>query len=219
MDLWDVTTQGNASHICTLISKGLIKIVFEAPRNHYKSQFYPIRNQNMGLGLYTIPFSLLFLSHSMWDSGCYMRRADHINFDIWDDWTLSAVLSSFSCMDVLVIILYYSLYEHRSKDGHARTITCFVILHDKSMKTTANLYMFGIKTKKITATGWLVYTQSSKFKGKVAYTSYIFDTMPEKVMDSSTYLLASDTDNPQRAPAALSWRPGEAFEQDCARAT
>lgn len=107
-------------------------------------------------------------------------------------------------MDVLVIILYYSLYEHRSKDGHARTITCFVILYDKSMTTTANLYMFGIKTKKITATGWLVYTQSSKFKRKVAYTSYIFDTMPEKVMDSSTYLLASDTDNPQRAPAALS---------------
>lgn len=33
------------------------------------------------------------------------------------------------------------------------------------------------------------------------------------------YLLVSDTDNPQSAPAALSCRPGEAFEQECARAT
>ena len=43
--------------------------------------------------------------------------------------------------------------------------------------------------------------------------------MRSKEMNQWIYLLASDTDNPQRAPAALSWRPGEAFAQDCARAT
>jgi len=32
-------------------------------------------------------------------------------------------------------------------------------------------------------------------------------------------MFASDTDNPQSAPAAISWRHVDAFEQDCARAT
>jgi hypothetical protein len=49
--------------------------------------------------------------------------------------------------------------------------------------------------------------------------SVIHDKMRSKKMNQWIYLLASDTDNPQRAPAALSWRPGEAFAQDCARAT
>lgn len=40
-----------------------------------------------------------------------------------------------------------------------------------------------------------------------------------RVCNSQKYQLASDTDNPQSAPAALSCRPAEAFEQDCARAT
>lgn len=33
------------------------------------------------------------------------------------------------------------------------------------------------------------------------------------------HLLASVTDKPHKAPAALSWRPGEAFEQAWASAT
>lgn len=37
--------------------------------------------------------------------------------------------------------------------------------------------------------------------------------------NSFTDLFASDTDNPHKAPAALSCRPGEAFEHDCARVT
>lgn len=36
---------------------------------------------------------------------------------------------------------------------------------------------------------------------------------------SAIYLLASDTDRPHKAPAALSWRPWEAFGHDLARDT
>ena len=33
------------------------------------------------------------------------------------------------------------------------------------------------------------------------------------------YLFASERDSPHKAPAALSWRPGEEFEHEFARAT
>ena len=90
------------------------------------------------------------------------------------------------------------------------------------IQSTSGIYrsfniLFELMSGKTKVTWGIV---SKRRKGWCSYQKWIIKSNADVCLfKKDTYLFASETESPHKAPAALSWRLGEASEQDCARAT
>lgn len=157
---------------------------------------------------------------------CWFRNAN-----AWMPWAFQTILSQFLSINTyglaIINVVYITRLEvnwlnFRKVLGMLITIYYIYIEFSPCSYSIENIFsplpciIYKDKERRKQPWNWNILRLTQEEEWQKHYHHNVVKHRQVKMLQ---YLLVSDTDNPQRAPAALSWRPGEAFEHERARET